>query len=102
MWQRKAHVGEDRRNDTRTPCEGQTEIDVLDPKPQRAVPARVMDVGDGSLKLALPIFLSPGTLISIKVGQARAEAEVRYCTCEGAEYHAGVRVETITPAQASM
>jgi hypothetical protein len=26
-----------------------------------------------------------------------ANAEVRYCSCEGSEYHVGVRVEEVVP-----
>jgi hypothetical protein len=95
LWQRTAHVGEDRRTEPRVPCVGDTQIDVLDPRPQTGVPARVLDVGTLSLRLALPIFLAPGTLIRIRVAASTADAEVRYCTCEGAEYHAGVRLEEI-------
>jgi hypothetical protein len=81
----------------RVPCVGETLIDVLDPNPQTGLPARVIDVGTSSVKLALPVFLCPGTLIRITVGDATADAEVRYCTCEGAEYYAGVRLDEITP-----
>jgi hypothetical protein len=97
MWQRKALVGKDRRNDIRIPCEGTTVIDVLSPQPQSSVEARVIEVSGTGLKLSLPIFLSPGALIRIKMTDAVADAEVRNCTCEGSEYHVGVTVEEVVP-----
>jgi len=95
---RKAHFGsEERRNDVRIPCEGATVVDVLSPQPRTAVQARILDVGRSSLKLSIPLYLSPGTLIRIYMTDSIANAEVRYCTCEGAQYHAGVQVEEIAP-----
>jgi len=95
MWLRTAHVGRDRRSDTRTHCEGETVIDVLSPHPRNAVKAHILDVGTSSLKMIIPFYLAPGSLIRIHVGDSIADAEVRYCSCEGAEYRVGVRVEEI-------
>jgi len=97
MWQRKAHVGQDRRNDSRTPCVGETIIDVLGPHPRNRVTARIVDVGMSSLKLSIPLYLAPGSFIRIHVADSVAEAEVRYCSCEGAEFRIGVRVEEVVP-----
>ena len=97
MWLRTAHVGRDRRSDARTPCEGETVIDVLSPHPRSAVKAHILDVGTSSLKMIIPFYLAPGSLIRIHVGDSIADAEVRYCSCEGAEYRIGVSVEEILP-----
>ena len=98
---RKAHFGrKDRRNDERVICAGDAVIDILSPQPRSAVQARILDVGTSSLKLSLPFFLSPGSLIRIHMTDSMANAEVRYCTCEGAEYHAGVKVEEVVPKRA--
>ncbi|MBZ5632870.1 MAG: hypothetical protein LAO55_07045 [Acidobacteriia bacterium] len=59
--------------------------------------ARILDVGESSLKLSLPFFLSPGSLIRIHLTDSVAHAETRYCTCEGAEYYVGVKVEEVAP-----
>jgi|SRR3982750_4124976 hypothetical protein len=97
-WQRKPHLGlQDRRGDPRFACEGATVIDVLSPQAKSDVQARIMDAGEASLKLSIPFFLSPGSLIRIHMTESVAYAEVRYCTCEGEEYHVGVRVEEVTP-----
>jgi len=95
IWQRKAHVGPNRRNDFRIPCDGRATIDVLTLQPRNSVQARVLDVNTSGVMLALPFALAPGTLIRIKMTEATADAEVRYCTHEGDEYHVGVRVEEI-------
>jgi len=71
LWQRSAPTGQDRRTDERVPCIGATLVDVLDPHPQAAVPARILDAGSSSMKLALPIFVAPGTLLRITVGMRR-------------------------------
>jgi hypothetical protein len=65
------------------------------------VQARILDVGTSSLKLSLPFFVSPGSLLRIHMSDATAEAEVRHCTCEVSEYHVGVRVEEIVPKGAN-
>jgi len=96
-WLRKGHLGSDRRNDYRTICTGNTVIDVLSPRPQQAVQARILDVGTSSLKLSLPFFVSPGSLLRIHMTDSVAEAEVRHCTCEASEYHVGVMVIEIIP-----
>jgi hypothetical protein len=96
---RKAHYGRvDRRSDGREACEGDTVIDVLSPQPRSAVQARILDVGESSLKLSVPFFLSPGSLIRIHMTGSKANGEVRYCTAEGAEYHVGIKVEEVAPA----
>jgi hypothetical protein len=96
-WQRKAHVGEDRRSDCRSIDIGATVIDVLNPQPRSSVQANIVDVGTSGLKLSVPFFLVPGSLIRIHMTDAVANAEVRYCNCEGSQYHAGVRVDEIIP-----
>jgi hypothetical protein len=97
MWLRKAHVGQDRRNDSRTPCIGETVIDVLGSHPRNGVTARILDVGASSLKLSIPFYLVPGSFIRIHVADSFADAEVRYCSCEGAEFRIGVSVEEVVP-----
>ena len=99
-WLRKGHVGPDRRNDCRMICTGDTIIDVLSPQKRHSVQARILDVGTSSLKLSIPFFLSPGSLLRIHLSDAVAEAEVRHCTCEFEDYHIGVKVEEIVPKEA--
>ena len=88
---------QERRSDYRTICAGATVIDVLSPKPRSAVKARILDVGESSLKLSIPLYLCPGALIRIHMTDSVANGEVRHCTRKGAEYFAGVKVEEIHP-----
>ena len=53
------------------------------------------------MKLSLPFFLSPGSLVRIHMTDSVAKGEARYCTCEGAEYYVGVKVEEIVPKASS-
>jgi hypothetical protein len=95
---RKAHFGRmDRRNDSRMACEGDTVIDVLSPHPRNGVQARIIDVGESSVKLSLPFHLSPGSLLRIHMTESIAYGEARYCTCEGAEYYIGVKIDEVAP-----
>jgi len=95
---RRAHFGRtDRRNDSRIPCEGDTILDVLSPQPKSSIQARILDVGEASLKLSVPFHVSPGSLIRIHMTDSVACGEVRYCTCEGAEYYIGVRIDEVSP-----
>jgi hypothetical protein len=96
-WLRRGHVGPDRRSDCRTICTGETVIDVLSPRPQHAVPARILEVGTSSLKLSVPCSLSPGSLLRIHLTEFVADGEVRHCTCEDSEYRVGVTVVEIVP-----
>jgi hypothetical protein len=98
MWQRKAHVGKNRRSEFRTFCAGDTTvIDVLSPQPRSSVQARVLDASTSGLALSISFPVAPGALIRIKMTDAVACAEVRHCTCEGSEYQVGVKVEEIVP-----
>ena len=95
---RKAHFGRmDRRVEGRIACEGDTVIDVLSPQPKNGVQARIIDVGEASLKLSVPFFLSPGSLLRIHMTESVAYGEARYCTSEGAEYYVGVRIDEVAP-----
>jgi hypothetical protein len=95
---RKAHFGRmDRRVEGRIACEGDTVIDVLSPQPKSGVQARIIDVGESSLRLSLPFFLSPGSLLRIHMTESVAYGEARYCTAEGAEYYIGVRIDEVAP-----
>jgi len=95
---RRAHFGRaDRRNDSRIACEGDTILDVLSPQPKSSIQARILDVGEASLKLSVPFHVSPGSLIRIHMTESVACGEVRYCTCEGAEYYIGVRIDEVSP-----
>jgi len=95
---RKAHFGRmDRRVEGRIACVGDTVIDVLSPQPKTGVQARIIDVGEASLKLSVPFHVSPGALIRIHMTESIAYGEVRYCTCEGAQYYIGVRIDEVAP-----
>ena len=96
-WLRRGHIGADRRSDVRSICSGETVIDVLSPRPQKRVQARILDVGPSSLQLSIPCFVSPGSLLRIHLTESVAYAEVRHCTCEKSEYHVGVNVVEIVP-----
>jgi hypothetical protein len=96
-WLRKGHIGADRRGDLRIICTGETVVDVLSPRPQASLQARILDVGTSSLKLSFPCFVSPGSLLRIHLTGFIADAEVRHCTCEHSEYHVGVNVVEIIP-----
>ena len=96
-WLRTGHIGANRRRDCRTICTGETIIDVLSPRPRHGVQARILDVGTSSLKLSVPYFICPGSLLRIHLTEFVADAEVRHCNCEASEYHVGVNVVEIVP-----
>ena len=87
----------DRRADSRVACEGTASMDVLSPKPRRGVPVNVINIGEASLKLSVPFFVSPGSLVRINMTESHANAEVRYCTREGSDYYVGLKVEDVIP-----
>jgi hypothetical protein len=87
----------ERRADFRVACEGSASMDVLSPKPRRGVPVNVINIGEASLKLSVPFFVSPGSLVRIQMTESHANAEVRYCTREGSDYYVGFKVEEVIP-----
>ena len=90
-------AAQERRSELRQRCDGSALMDILSPKPQRGVQIRVLDVGSASLKLSVPFYVSPGSIVRIHMTQASAQGEVRYCTREGLECHIGIRLEEIAP-----
>ena len=96
QWSRRPHFGRhDRRDESRDSCEGAAIVDVLAPHPRRAVSVKVIDVGSGGLRFVVPFFLTPGSILRMYLTEAVVQAEVKYCSCEGSEYHVGVAVEEI-------
>ena len=87
----------DRRVEGRIACEGDTVVDILSPQPKSSVKARIIDVGEASLRLSVPFHVSPGALLRIHMTESTAYGEARYCTCEGAEYYIGVRIDEVVP-----
>jgi PilZ domain len=97
LWSRRPHLGlHNRRNESREHCTGDVVIDILAPHPRRGVSAKVADVGDGGLKLKVPFFLTPGSILRLHLTHAVAQAEVKYCSCESAGFHVGVAVEEVS------
>ncbi|HUA84201.1 MAG TPA: hypothetical protein VMB85_10110 [Bryobacteraceae bacterium] len=96
QWSRRPHYGcRERRAESRDRCQGAVILDVLAPHPRRAVSADVVDVGSGGLRLTVPFFVTPGSILRIHLSEAVVQAEVKYCSCEARKYHVGVGVEEI-------
>jgi hypothetical protein len=57
----------------------------------------VLEVSKGGMKLRVPEALEPGTVVQIRLKDAFALAEVRYCIKVGTELHVGVRLQEFLP-----
>jgi hypothetical protein len=91
---RGERTGAERRQDVRVVTNDAARMKVLQPLgPNTEV--RVLDISRGGLKITVPEFLAPGTVIQIHVKSAIAFAEVRYCTHDGTDWQAGVRFQDV-------
>lgn len=55
----------------------------------------ILDEAKDGFGLRVPLFLSPGAIVSIHLPFSIAEAEVRYCIRVGNEFGVGVSVRRI-------
>jgi len=92
------YSGEDRRRDgvrvqmndggsivrLNPPCEGRSEV-------------RVLDASKGGVKISVPEMFHVGTLIHLRTKHLLVIAEVRYCVGAGDNYHAGAQIQDVFP-----
>jgi hypothetical protein len=86
---RGKRTGAERRQDVRVATNEPARMKVLQPLGP-GTEIRVLDVSRGGLKITVPEFLAPGTIIQIHMKSAIAFAEIRHCAPCGDEFHAGV------------
>jgi hypothetical protein len=93
-YKRGGRTGAERRQDARVPTDEPARMKVLQPLgPNTEI--RVLDVSRSGLKIEVPEFLAPGTVIQIHMKAAIAFAEVRFCTVRGDAFQAGVRFQDV-------
>ena len=86
----------ERRGGRRVPTDDPARMKVLYPSGGKGAEVRVLDVSRGGLRLRLPEFLQPGTIIQIQLKSLIAEAEIRYCVqAEEAGFYAGVELQDV-------
>jgi hypothetical protein len=54
---------------------------------------RVMNVSKNGLGLVTSTFVSPGTIVQLRVGNTLEVGEVRHCLARGGEYYTGLRLQ---------
>jgi hypothetical protein len=89
--------GEERRNEPRFRLQVAASLKALSPPSAIRSEVRIIDVAQGGLKLRVPEFLHPGTVIQIRLKRTIAMAEVRYCHPEGSEFDVGVKLQDVFP-----
>jgi hypothetical protein len=87
----RAGTGADRRTEPRFSFHASAFINLLEPTMPERLPAEVVEVSRGGLKLRTVQFILPGALIMLRVGTEHLFGEVRYCVPSGSDFQVGVR-----------
>ncbi len=85
----------ERRSSPRIPSNESTSLHVFNPLSAARLGVRILDVSKHGLKLHVPEFLAPGTVVQIHLATSVALGEVRYCLPAGAGFYVGVRLEDV-------
>ena len=87
------HVWIDRRRSMRFPANDEAQVEVAGDPPVN-LPAYLRDASRTGMRLALPMAVSSGAQIKIKIGDASPLlGQVRYCRSAGSVYYAGVELQ---------
>jgi PilZ domain len=95
--------GNERRCQERIQMTGPIRIKVLNPMSSTAPSghAQLVDRSDKGLKVRVPRFITPGAVVQMRLKEAFALGEVRYCLPYGPEFHVGVRLLELFPQRDS-
>jgi hypothetical protein len=93
--QQQALEGAERRRGGRVPTDDPAFMQVLNPLATNRVEVRVLDVSRDGLKLRVPEFLPPGSVIQVRMENSIALGEVRYCRALQAGFDAGVQLQDV-------
>jgi anti-sigma factor RsiW len=92
--QQLSEAGE-RRSSPRIPSNDPARLHLFNPFSTARSDVRVLDVSKHGLKLHVPEFLAPGSMVQIHLATSIALGEVRYCLPAAAGFHVGVRLEDV-------
>jgi anti-sigma factor RsiW len=85
----------EQRHELRFPTEAPAVLRYINPVRADRSPAQVLDVSRSGLKIETHEFVSPGTLVLIRVQRMQVFGEVRYCICGETGFRAGIRIERV-------
>lgn len=85
----------DRRVGIRYPSDEAVLCSQINPFIPGRLAAVVCDVSRDGMRLKVPKYLMPGTLVQIRFQRLIATAEVRHCRRKGADFFAGLRISEI-------
>ena len=88
----EATFGKERRREPRYPTHSIALVRPPDPSAAR-IPAKVLDVSRGGMKLVMSTRFAPGTTLHIFLKQVLVIGEVRHCTAVGARFEHGIFIE---------
>lgn len=88
-------VEENRRIEARFSTDERAKMRVLRPLGPPGSEVRVLDISRGGLKLLVQEILQPGMLVQVRLKNAIALAEVRYCVPAHSGYYAGVKLQDV-------
>ena len=68
---------------------------VLHPLSTARIDVRVLDVSKDGLRLRVPEFLQPGSVIQVRLESSIALGEVRYCRAAHGGFDAGIQLQDV-------
>ena len=95
--QQRPQASAERREEPRITMPVAASLKAIRPLAAGRKDIRIVDAAPGGLKLCVPEFLDPGTVIQIRLKRTIAMAEVRYCHPAGSEFHVGVKLQDVFP-----
>jgi len=88
----------ERRRFIRFATDEPVSVRILNPVSFARDAARVLDTSRDGLKLRVSEFLAPGSTIQVRLANAIAFGEIRYCKPVGSGFHVGVQLQDTFPA----
>ena len=93
--QQQGPAAGERRRSVRVPSDDPARLQVFSPLSPARSDVRVLDVSTHGLKLHVPEYLQPGTVVQIRLANSVVLGEVRYCLPASVGFHVGVSLEDV-------
>ncbi len=86
----------ERRSEPRSPADQSATIKLLSPlETASRIPARIIEISRGGLRLRVDRALMPGAIVQIRVDEKLLMGEIRFCNPDGEKFQVGVRLQDV-------
>ena len=88
-------TGGDKRREQRITTNEPAQMRLLNPSSADVLKIRILNKSASGVKVSLPVYLSSKALVQIRHKQTIIFGEVRYCVPNGADHHAGIKIQDV-------